>query len=87
MEASLHRSFIKKFKKLRPEIRRKFQDRKRIFLINPRHPLLENHPLSGDHLGQWSINVTGDYRALYEFKSSDTIIFIDIDTHSNLYKK
>lgn len=87
MEAFLHRSFIKKFKKLRPEIRQKFQERKRIFLDNPRNPLLYNHALGGDRLGQWSINVTGDYRALYKFLDERVIIFIDIDTHPNLYKK
>lgn len=44
-----------------------------------------NHPLTGNRAGQWSINITGDWRAIYMFRDKDTIVFIDIDTHSNLY--
>ncbi len=48
--------------------------------------LLRNHALSGDRAGQWSINVTGDWRAVYVFGEKEgVVIFIDIDTHSNLY--
>ena len=87
MKTFLHKSFIKKFKKLRPAIRQKFKERKEIFLDNPRSPLLHNHSLGGNRLGQWSINITGDYRALYEFAGQGSIIFTDIDTHANLYGK
>ncbi len=80
-----HRTFDKKFVKLLPKLREKFKERRDVFLENSAHPLLDNHALQGDRRGQWSINITGDWRALYEFRDEETIVFVDIDTHSNLY--
>ena len=82
----LHRNFEKKYLKLSRKIKTQFKERRDLFLENPFHPQLNNHSLGGDREGQWSINITGDLRAVYVFKGRDTIIFIDIDTHSNLYK-
>ncbi len=81
-----HRTFDKKYVKLDTKLREKFKERRNLFVQNPSHPLLNNHALQGDREGQWSINITGDWRALYEFQGSEAIIFMDIDTHSNLYK-
>ena len=67
-------------------IRDRFNERLQLFEDNPSHPLLDNHALQGNRVGQWSINITGDWRALYEFQGPDAIIFVDLDTHSNLYK-
>ncbi|OGN16565.1 MAG: hypothetical protein A3B99_01915 [Candidatus Yanofskybacteria bacterium RIFCSPHIGHO2_02_FULL_44_12b] len=82
----LHRNFEKKFVKLTPKLKEKFKERRDLFLEDPFHSLLNNHQLSGDRIGQLSINITGDWRAVYVFKGKDTVIFIDIDTHGNLYK-
>ncbi|MBU3965571.1 type II toxin-antitoxin system mRNA interferase toxin, RelE/StbE family [Patescibacteria group bacterium] len=86
MKIEFHKHFTKRYKKIPSGIRRQFEERLFIFEENSFHPLLNNHPLTGDRKGQWSINVTGDWRAIYVFKDEDTIVFIDIDTHSNLYK-
>lgn len=82
----LHRKFVKKLTKLPSKLRERFKERRDLFATNPSHPLLDNHALQGDRAGEWSINITGDWRALYEFQGSEAIIFMDIDTHSNLYK-
>ena len=81
-----HPSFKKRYKKVSLKIRSKFDERLFLFEEDLYHPQLNNHPLGGDREGQWSINITGDLRAVYVFKGRDIIIFIDIDTHSNLYK-
>ena len=86
MEIILHRNFVKKFTKRPLKIQEAFKNRRNLFLENPFHPLLNNHPLTGDRKGQWSINITGDWRAIYIFKGEDTVVFIDIDMHSNLYR-
>ncbi len=86
MEIILHRNFEKKFIKCHLKIKETFKSRRNLFFENPFHPLLNNHPLTGDRKGQWSINISGNWRVIYIFKNKDTIIFIDIDTHSNLYK-
>jgi len=86
MRVFLHRKFEKKFIKLHPKIKEQFKERRTLFMEDPFHPTLNNHPLSGERQGQWTINVTGDWRAVYVFKGKDTVAFIDIDTHSNLYE-
>ncbi len=86
MILTTHRIFDKKFVKLTSKLRDKFKERRDLFLVNPNHPLLENHALQGDRAGQWSINITGNLRALYEFTGENSIIFVDIDTHPNLYR-
>ena len=85
MDINLHRAFIKKFKKLQPGLKARFKEWRNLFLENSTHPLLNNHALRGDRLGQWSINITSDWRAIYEFMDENTILFVDIDTHCNLY--
>lgn len=85
MRIILHKRFEKKYARTSRPVRERFKTRRNLFLANPAHPLLNNHSLSGDRVGQWSFNVTGDWRALYVFADAETIIFIDLDTHSNLY--
>lgn len=87
MKIILHRNFEKKFAKLHLKLKEQFKERRNIFLEDPFHPILNNHPLSGNRGGQWSVNITGNWRAIYVLKSKDTVVFIDIDTHSNLYNK
>lgn len=82
----LHRKFVKRLKKLSPKLQERFRERRDLFLDNPSHSLLDNHALTGDRLGQWSINITGDWRALYEFCDAETIVFVEIGTHPQLYE-
>lgn len=86
MRIIFHRSLKKHYGKIPAKVREQFDRRLIIFERQPFHPLLNNHPLTGDRRGQWSINVTGDWRAIYEFENDDTVIFVEIDTHGNLYK-
>ncbi|KKW24689.1 MAG: hypothetical protein UY70_C0005G0012 [Candidatus Kaiserbacteria bacterium GW2011_GWB1_52_6] len=84
MEIGLHRKFLKRFCKLSYTIRLKFLERKELFFHAPFHPLLNNHSVHETYPGWRSINVTGDYRALFE-EYGDRIVFMTIGTHSELY--
>ena len=86
MTTVFSKSFRKRYKKISLNIRLQFDERLRLFVKEPHHPILSNHPLTGDRAGQWSINITGDWRAVYVFKDDSAVIFLDIDTHSNLYR-
>jgi addiction module RelE/StbE family toxin len=55
-----------------------------IFLVNKFDKRLNNHELEGEYAGFRSINVTGDYRAIFA-DSGDNIMFFTIGTHSELY--
>ncbi|PIR87441.1 MAG: hypothetical protein COU11_00270 [Candidatus Harrisonbacteria bacterium CG10_big_fil_rev_8_21_14_0_10_49_15] len=85
MNIDFHRTFKKRYKKIPVKVRSQFDERLLLFQKDSSHPLLSHHPLSGDRDGQWSINITGDWRALYVWLEPETVLFIDIDTHSNLY--
>ena len=55
---------------------------------DPIYPQLRNHPLRGKHVGKRSIDITADWRAIYEEKlEREEIIayFIALGTHSQLY--
>lgn len=77
--------FLKQQKKAPIEIKRAWVKRFALFVQDPFHPQLNNHKLSGKFKGFRSINVTGDWRAIYS-KHNKTIIFELLGTHSQLYK-
>ena len=84
IEIKYHRVFLKQFDKLRPEIQKAFYERLILFRQYRFHPLLDNHKLSGRFSGKRSINVIGDFRALFE-EENGTIIFKLIGTHHKLF--
>jgi mRNA-degrading endonuclease YafQ of YafQ-DinJ toxin-antitoxin module len=77
--------FDKKVLRLDKKIRRALESRLILFLANPNHPLLNNHALTADREEQRSINVTGNWRAVFKMLAAETAYFIDVDTHPHLY--
>ncbi|MDO8552471.1 MAG: type II toxin-antitoxin system mRNA interferase toxin, RelE/StbE family [bacterium] len=79
-----HRSFEKKYLKLQAKLQDKFRERRDLFIDYQFHPLLDNHALHGEWQGYRSINVTGDFRAVFK-QENNIVTFVDIDTHHKLY--
>ena len=77
--------FTKQFARLNPKIRAQFKQRQRLWVSDPYNPQLHFHMLSGEYAGLYSINITGDIRALYEKIDDSYVIFGFIGTHSELY--
>lgn len=77
--------FQKQLKKVPLEIRIAFKKRRQLFFEDQFHPQLNNHQLSGNYKGFRSINITGDWRAIYS-EQGNTIIFELLGTQSQLYK-
>lgn len=86
MEIKLHKKFIKQYQKLKESEQKKFKERRDIFLQNEFDTSLNNHQLKGGYLGCRSINVTGDLRVIYKRIDNKTVLFVTIDSHSNLYR-
>lgn len=81
------RRFQKQLKKAPIEIKVAFKKRRELFSKNPFTSLLNNHVLTGKLKNYRSINITGDWRAIYsEKKRGKVIIFEFLGTHSQLYK-
>ena len=85
MKIRFHKNFDKQYGKLKKEQKERVKKRLALFLKNPLHPALGNHPSKGKYNGYRSINITGDLRAIYKFINEYDCIFVTIDTHSNLY--
>lgn len=82
----LVKSFKKCYKKLPKSIKTKFRKRVEMLVVDFYNPLLRVHKLKGEYAGHYSMDVTGDVRAI--FKKEDNVlvlVFIDIGTHSQLY--
>lgn len=77
--------FNKQLIKVPLKIKIAFKKRFSLFLQNEFDPLLHNHFLTGEYKGYRSINITGDWRAIYSVKNG-IIIFEVLGTHSQLYK-
>ncbi len=85
MKIEYSRKFLKQYYKLNPKFQKQFQARLSLWIADPYHPQLHLHQLSGEYAGLYSINVTGDIRALFEKIDDSYVIFGFIGTHSQLY--
>lgn len=79
-----HRDFKKNYKRLSSKLKERLEERLRLFSNDEFSPILNNHALKGKWLGYRSINVTGDIRAIFK-RDTEAVLFVAIDTHSNLY--
>ena len=85
------RVFTKQLKKAPLKIKEAFRKRREIFVENPFSPQLNNHQLTGEYKGHRSINITGDWRAIFmeelDEEGNKTILFKFIGTHNQLYRR
>lgn len=85
MIIQLHKDFLKKYKRLKESQKKKFKERRDLFIQDEYNPVLNNHPLKGKYTGYRSINISGDLRLLYK-RDREMVIIVTIDSHSNLYR-
>ena len=77
--------FKKKVSKLSQPVKTKLNKRIQLFIKEPKNIILNNHELTGKYNGYRSINITGNYRMVFEELSDGAIRLIDVDTHPKLY--
>ena len=81
-----HRNFKKQFQKLTAKQQSQFAERLSTFINDPFDPQLNNHALRGEYQGCRSINISGDFRAIYVANDQGVALFVVIGTHSQLYE-
>lgn len=82
--------FNKQRKALPLEIKIAFMEARELFLANPNDQSFRDHGLKKKLAGYRSIDVTGDYRAIYKKRlegEKEVIYFYMIGTHEELYGK
>lgn len=83
------KAFDKQLKKAPIFIKVAFRKRLELFLKEPSHKSLRYHQLKGTLKMYHSINVTGDWRALFLIRTEEnkeTLVFEMLGTHSQLYR-
>ena len=85
MEVIFHRTFLQQYKKVPSRVQEQFYERLELWLEDSTHPTLCVHSLKGKYTGYWSMNITGDIRALYREEGEEIVIFAFIGTHGQLY--
>jgi addiction module RelE/StbE family toxin len=83
------RKFEKQLERAPLNIQKAFRRRLELLLTDSFHPQLRNHALTGEWKGYRSVNVSGDWRAIFinkQRKGGIVILFIALGTHSQLYK-
>ncbi|PIZ63309.1 hypothetical protein COY17_00840 [Candidatus Saccharibacteria bacterium CG_4_10_14_0_2_um_filter_52_9] len=86
MNVVFHKRFDKMAAKLSPKLKTQMVERITLFSSDPLIPTLRNHALNTPYKGSYSINITGDYRAIYHLVDGQTAMFTHIGTHSQLYR-
>lgn len=89
MDVKFSRKFRKQYNKASRKIQSEFDRRLKLFLQDQFHPLLNNHSLTSNLKGYRSINITGDWRAIfseYEEIERRVIVFEILGTHSEIYR-
>lgn len=84
MNIRLHKKFRKGYNNLTSSQKKKFKERRNLFLQDEFNPVLNNHALTGGYKGYRSINVSGDLRVIFR-REKDSVLFAALDKHSNLY--
>lgn len=86
MTIVFHKNFDKMTAKLTPKVKLKMVERIILFSRNPLDPVLRSHALHAPYRGSYSIDISGDYRAIYQLIDDETALFTHIGTHSQLYR-
>lgn len=58
-----------------------------LFEENPKHPSLRTHKLAGTIDNMWSISITMSIRMVYVLLDRNSVIFVKIGTHDEVYGK
>ena len=86
MTVRYQKSFTNQFKKLPPKQRIKVAVIVEIFAQDPDDSVLRNHALKGEWFGYHSISAGGDIRLHYRILDDQTVLFVAVGSHSQLYQ-
>jgi len=81
MQVRFTRNFVKQYARAGVKIQKSFDNRLELFLKNSSDPVLNNHKLIGKLKNYGSINITGDWRAIYSenrYKGEDPLVIFEV---------
>ena len=82
-------SYLKRARKFfakHPQVLQQYEKMLQLLCINPQHPSLRLHKLSGRLKGLFSVSINISYRVVINFIiRNDQIVLIDIGSHDEVY--
>ncbi len=90
MRIRFSRFVIKELSKIKQKDKKlsdRIQKQLVLFKSNPKHPSLRLHKLSGTFDTMWSVSITMSIRMVYKLMNKETVYFVDIGTHDEVYRK
>ncbi len=77
-----------KFLKKHPELKKQYLKTLQLLELNPYHPSLRLHALSGRLVGLQSVSINISYRITMEFIiEADEIVPVNVGTHDEVYRQ
>lgn len=86
MRVNFGKKFRKQYRTAPKAVQETLKERLMLFSRDKFSPLLNNHQLKGRFEGCRSINVGGDWRAIFDESQNGDVFFSLLGTHSQLYK-
>jgi addiction module RelE/StbE family toxin len=86
MNIDFTKSFNKQFEKLPAKKQKRTQSAIALFIKDDSTLSLRNHTLKGKWVDYRSISAGGDLRLHFKVIGTNTILFVAVGTHSQLYK-
>ena len=86
MKVKFQESFTKQFKKLSKSQKQLVTGAIELFIEDPMHESLRNHPLRDKWASYRSVSADDNLRLHYRTIDKDTALFVAVGTHEELYK-
>ena len=86
MRVDFGKKFHKQYKNAPLNVQKTLKEQLLLFEQDRFSPILNNYGLKGKYQGCRSINVGGDWRAIFEESLNGDVLFLLLGTHSQLYK-
>ncbi len=77
---------LKKIKRTDRSLIAQINKQLKLFQLQPQHPSLRTHKLSGKMKNRWSISLSRSFRMIYILLDKDEAYFIAIGTHDKVYR-
>lgn len=78
-------SFVRKYKKLPPDLQEDVKKSIELLKNNPTHPFLKSHRLKGRLENRWSCSINYKYRIIFRYESETNILLLTVGDH-DIYK-
>lgn len=77
---------LKRLKKQNPRIAKQLSPLLKIFQRDAFHPKLKTHKLGGELTGRYAFSVAPNFRIIFRWVDSTTVILVDLGTHDQVYR-